>query len=332
MNASILRSSRAVAAAVALTLAATSTPSHAAAPEDESSAKSHFERGVGLFEDGDFASALFEFETAYTGSNNPHLLYNIAVSQYELHRYAAATRSYRRYLDALEDELPPPRVEKVKERLATLELRVGTLIVESRPAGAVVSSGGETLGVTPAELVFDLGEREIRLEKDGFESQTKTVRIVGGERSSVSLELSEALADVPTLSTAPAVAPRPAPAPDEDEGVAPDSYRGLRTGSIVVGAVGGLAGVGAIIAGSLAIGADRDLADELETETTPNGLDDLANRRDTLALTTDVLIGVTAAAAVTAVALGVTYVVKRKRGGDDRTANRARLQGLTLRF
>ena len=336
MNHSALHSA---CAAVIIALALT-TPSRAPAAEGEpaaapdgKAARSHFERGVGLFEDGDFESALFEFETAYAGSENPHLLYNIAVAQYELHRYAAATRSYRRYLDALERDLPAERLAAVQERLTTLELRVGTVIVESTPSGAVVSCENETLGVTPAEFVIDLGERVLVLEKEGYETQSELVRVVGGERTVLTLELAE----VEVAQTAPDPVPPPRdpvsdePTPTEvDTPAAP--RRGLRTASIVVGGVAGLAGVGAVITGVLAVRADRSISDELATQTTTADLDSLGARRDTLALTTDVLIGVGAAAAVTSLALGITYLAKRKRAGDATARRGPHLDGLAVRF
>lgn len=318
--------SRSLCCALLLPLLSVGAPVSArvvAAPSSSASearARSHFTRGVGLFEDGDFESALFEFESAYQLSNNAHLLYNIAVSEYELHRYAASALAYRRYLAELEHELAADRIAQVNERLRTLELRVGTLIVDSTPSGAVVSVGGEVAGVTPVELTVDLGETVVTVSKEGFEAAETTARVAGGERTSVTVDLDE-------LAAPATVAPVPSPAPKQtsqgdpfDDSATSRNDRPLEIGTWVAFGVGLGAGIGAGVAGSLAIGANNDLDDARGRETTRDELNDLGDRRDTLALTTDVLIGVTAAAAITSVALGATLLVRRKRDRERRVA------------
>lgn len=324
MSLPILR--RSLCCVLLLPLLAVGTPVSAHVLEPASSdasaarARSHFSRGVALFEDGDFESALFEFDSAYKLSSNAHLLYNIAVSQYELHRYAASALAYRRYLAELERELSPDRLAQVNERLRTLELRVGTLIVDSTPSGAVVSIGGEVAGVTPVEVTVDLGETLITVAKEGFESSETTARVAGGERTSVRVEL-----DPQAAAETAAAAPVPAPRVNTRSDGAPltdtePNERPLQIGTWVAFGVAVGAGIGAGITGGLAIGANNDLDDARVRETTREELADLGSRRDNLALTTDVLIGVAAAAAVTSVALGATLLVRRKRTRESRVA------------
>ncbi len=323
---SLPSSSRFLCCALLLPMLAVGTPvsAHVVAPTSSDStdarARSHFARGVALFEDGDFESALFEFDSAYELSSNAHLLYNIAVSQYELHRYAASALAYRRYLAELERELAPDRVAQVNERLRTLELRVGTLIVDSTPSGAVVSIAGEVAGVTPVEITVDLGETAITLDKEGFESTETTARVAGGERTSVNVEL-DPVADEP-VAASPVPSPRVAATPANDGLSDTDdrSDRRLEVGTWVAFGVGVAAGIGAGVTGSLAIGANNDLDNARARETTREELNDLGDKRDTLALTTDVFIGVAAAAAITSVALGATLLVRRKRNRDSRVA------------
>lgn len=324
MSLPILR--RSLCCVLLLPLLAVGTPVSAHVVEPTASdataarARSHFSRGVALFEDGDFESALFEFDSAYELSSNAHLLYNIAVSRYELHRYAASALAYRRYLAELEAELSPDRLAQVNERLRTLELRVGTLIVDSTPSGAVVSIGGEVAGVTPAEVTVDLGETLILVTKDGFEAAETTARVAGGERTSVRVELDPQPAVEPA-----AAAPAPSPRVNTSSGGAPltdtqPNERPLKIGTWVAFGIAVGAGIGAGVTGGLAIGADNDLDDARSRETTREELADLGGQRDNLALTTDVLIGVAAAAAVTSVALGATLLVRRKRTRESRVA------------
>ncbi len=305
-----------------LLVVGTPVSGHVVAPvsseSDSGRARSHFARGVALFEDGDFESALFEFDSAYQLTNNAHLLYNIAVSHYELHRYAASALAYRRYLAELERELDAERLSQVNARLRTLELRVGTLIVESTPPGAVVSIGDDVLGVTPMEVTVDLGETVITLAKDGFNVSQTTARVAGGERTSLRIAL-----DAKAPEAAPLPSPQVTPPPGDE--VPADAGTDRNDRPLVIGtwvafgvAVG--AGIGAGITGGLAIGANNDLDDARLRETTRDELNDLGSRRDNLALSADVLIGVATAAAITSVALGATLLVRRKRDRESRVA------------
>ena len=289
-------------------------------------AKDHFRRGVDLFTDGDFDSALFEFETAHGASGNAHLLYNIAVCHYELHEYAEATVAYRKYLAELDDTLDDERRLHVRERLEKLDLRVGTVIVESSPSGAVVSADGEVLGVTPLETTLDLGERELVVSREGYMVATEQVRVVGGGRTAITVELRVAAAPlVPDQTT------RVSGSRTVDElATAPNT--GLRTGSFVALGVAGAAGVVAAVTGGLAVGADRDLQSERESVTTRGSLDDNASRRDNLALTTDILFGVAGIAAVTSIALGAAYLVRRSKSSGRSARVEFEPGGFRMRF
>ncbi len=276
-------------------------------------ARGHFSRGVSLFEDGDFDSALFEFESAYELTDNAHLLYNIAVSQYERHQYAASALAYRRYLAELEPELAPERIAAVKERLRTLELRIGTLIVESDPPGAAVSIAGETVGVTPAELTVDLGETLVTVSKAGYSTSEVKARVAGGERTNVQVALEEADVEEAPSPPPPAFTAAAVQPVQPDQAPRRDAERPLEIGTWVAVGVTVAAAVGAVVTGSLAIGANDDLADATARETTQQELNDLGSRRDSLALGTDIFIGVAAAAAVTSIAVGTTLIIRRKR-------------------
>src|SRR5262245_32963507 len=75
-------------------------PSSAEAPPSaEAQAAERFRRGIQLFDDGDFAPALVEFERAYELSPNYRVLENIGIVNIRLGHYANAARTLRRYLD-----------------------------------------------------------------------------------------------------------------------------------------------------------------------------------------------------------------------------------------
>jgi hypothetical protein len=66
----------------------------------------------------------------------------------------------------------------------------GSLSVESRPAGARVFVDGRLMGTTPVRLPdVGAGEHAIRLERDGYQRWTSSVRVVANERNRVTASL-----------------------------------------------------------------------------------------------------------------------------------------------
>lgn len=285
----------------------------------------HFERGVSAFSDGDFAGALYEFELAHEASGNFRILYNIGVCDLELHRYAKARTAFEQYLIDGGDQISPGRKAKVRERLATIETRVGNARITSTPDGANVVIEGEVVGVTPLDLTLDIGPTQLELTLDGYQTESTRVRVIGGETAQLDVELTPLEAIV--VTEGPKLTP-------EQEAMLARANK-LRLGSLVSLGITGVMGIGAIVTGSLALQAEGDLDSELEQLSTPSDLDDIHQRKQALAVTTDVLIGVTAAAFVVAGSLGIAHLrLKRKVRSSSTSAATLRLHpgGLTVRF
>ncbi len=69
---------------------------------------------------------------------------------------------------------------------------VGSLMVDSRPAGARVFVDGKMVGTTPMLLdAVAAGDHTVRLELDGFSPWTAASRVAGGERTRVSGSLEQ---------------------------------------------------------------------------------------------------------------------------------------------
>ena len=66
----------------------------------------------------------------------------------------------------------------------------GSLSVESRPAGAKVFIDGKLSGTTPLVLPqIGAGEHAVRLEHDGYQRWSSSVRVMSGERNRVTASL-----------------------------------------------------------------------------------------------------------------------------------------------
>ncbi|MBI3932684.1 MAG: TonB family protein [Acidobacteria bacterium] len=94
-------------------------------------------------------------------------------------------------------ETPPPTQPVVTQPvaaspIATPEPVLGTLRVESQPAGATVTINGEFRGVTPLDLTdLPAGSYDVKAELKGYQTQSETVQISAeSPRGQVSLSLS----------------------------------------------------------------------------------------------------------------------------------------------
>jgi hypothetical protein len=161
-------------------------------------AKDHFETGVRLAGRRDWKGARSSFQAAYDASNNPRVLFNIAVCERELGRYAAAVEAFRRQLAEGKGKLPKEEEAEVTAAIASLEKLVASLTVEVNEPGADVYVEGEKVGTSPlkAPLAVSVGEWRVRATKAGYADAVESVRLASGAAGRVALKL------VPNVKTA----------------------------------------------------------------------------------------------------------------------------------
>ncbi len=142
------------------------------------------------------------------------------------------------------------------------------------------------------------------------------VDVVGADSSEVSLELAPLVGPAtggPADSPAP---PPPVPPPPKKE--APTGPRWAWVGLAGTGALG----VATIILGVRALNAQSDFEELLTERTTAAELEDARGVTETFAIATDVVAGVTIAAAAVTVVL---FVVEMSSSGPEPTAARVRI-------
>ncbi len=267
--------------------------------------KSHFDRGVALFHEGDFRSALVEFRRSYELSHNFKVLYNLGQTELELQGYAAARSSFQRYLTEGGAAIEAERRAAVEEDIKRLAVRVARIEIKTSVADAEVLVDDEVVGRTPLKepLLVSIGRRKITLQKGGVVSAARFVELAGGDLAPVELELAEGrpAAVAPPAALAPVAVPPPAaPAP------APASPP--RTGMWVSLGVTGALTVGAVVTGVLALGAHSTAESELGMVggVTASQISAAHTKTANLALVTDILGGTAIAMAAVTIALGVT--------------------------
>jgi hypothetical protein len=90
------------------------------AAQDDAEARRHFETGTSYFTEGNYESALREFDESYRLSGRPGLLYNIALCHERLGNLGEAAEHLERFLSLVEDVDGRDALER---RLANLRER-----------------------------------------------------------------------------------------------------------------------------------------------------------------------------------------------------------------
>ncbi|WP_437614822.1 PEGA domain-containing protein [Sorangium sp. So ce834] len=169
-------------------------------------AKAEYEAARILFGDGDFRNAIIKFERAYELSRDPRLLWNIALCQKNLQRYARLLGTVEKLL---QDAGPQLSEQDRKDAAALIEATkayVSRLELRASEAGATVFVDGEEVGQTPlrAPVLLDVGTRKIRVTKKGFEAFEVAQQVPGGGVVTVAATLEKEVHEGRLIVAAPA--------------------------------------------------------------------------------------------------------------------------------
>jgi len=166
-------------------------PASAASSAAGEEASNHFKRGLQLFDEADYTLALVEFERAYELAPNYRALYNIALVDMQLGRYADAARTLEQYMHDGGSAIAASRRAEVQKTLEELKFRTATIEISVNVPNAEVMLDGKP--IDPARLrgptVIDAGEHTLRATAQGYSASDRTVTLAGGDRAAVRLEL-----------------------------------------------------------------------------------------------------------------------------------------------
>lgn len=159
------------------------------AEDDTARARGHYERGVSLYDEGQFDGALAEFEAAYALSHRASLLFNIGQIHARLGHAVEATESLERYLTEVPD-VSPDRRAAVESELATQRGRIARVTVQT-VEGARVSIDDVDRGTAPldAPILVGAGEHLLLVVAEGHEASRTRFRIAGGEARTIEAQL-----------------------------------------------------------------------------------------------------------------------------------------------
>ncbi len=152
----------------------------------------HFQQGVALYEEGNFAGALAEFQAAYNTAPAPTILYNIGLTYRALYRYPDAIEALQRYLveGASDGQLTPQRRAQLQRFIEEMKSLLAPITLVVTPAAAKVNIDGRETSVPENGLVqLAAGSHAFDVAADGHEAQHREVQVVAGEAATVEFHL-----------------------------------------------------------------------------------------------------------------------------------------------
>jgi len=179
---------RILAAAVAAAVALTAAP--AAHADDAKAAAEHFARAEQAEKQGDWRTAIAEYEQSYAAKPHPFTLFNIAADWERLGDLERAIANFERYLDEAGDADPADR-QRTEARVARLRAELerrrpatppapGVLTVSSPVEGAEVRIDGKLVGQTPFAAAVPAGEHQVVISAPGRRSVERSVVVPSG--------------------------------------------------------------------------------------------------------------------------------------------------------
>lgn len=260
---------------------------------DDRAAEAHFQRGITLFDSGDYAGAADAFRAAYATAPDFRVLYNIGQATQRAQHPAAARAAFQRYLAEGESRVPADRRQRVEAALVELDGLVGRLRINVDAPGARVLLDGEAVGTAPLgePVLCDPGRRTVRAEKDGASTETAVdvVSAGSGGDTVVTLKL---------RATQAAALPPPPPA---------EPRRSSYLGPALLGA-GGVVTVTAVILDVVVVRSELEEFDELRGRDDPAAGEARSRART---FQTTALISYVVGAALVGVGAAITFWPKR---------------------
>ena len=174
-------------------LVAAALPIAARADNTGREAARHFQRGVELYNDGDFRGALVEFKRAYKLLPRAGVLYDIGETEFQLQEYAAALSTMRRFLA----ETGPTAAHRaeVEATVETLSGRVGRVALAVDVAHCDVTVDDQPIGTTPLPepILVSIGSRKLAVACADRPLATRRVEIAAGELLRVDVPIGPSL-------------------------------------------------------------------------------------------------------------------------------------------
>ncbi len=254
---------------------------------NKAKAAEYFAKGERLFDSGDYARAAGAFLLAYDLAPHPMVLANIAMSYDKAGSVVKAIEFYEKYVTSLKKK---KERKKIKARLKELSSMVGELSVECPSASCRIEIDTIDRGEAPVLIAVEIGLHRV----EAFDGKNKIAavdaRVVAGEVSRVELFQREIISEEKEEeSVEEPIEETPGEPVPEEEGVTLGAGFWISAGATVA------AGAVAVVFGVKAVKAKEDF------DATGGTDEDLMDQGERDQLITNVMIGITSAAAACAI-------------------------------
>lgn len=154
-------------------------------------ARTQFDLGVRLAERGQWSGARTAFNAAYEASKNPRVLFNVAIAERQMQRFAAAIDLFNRELTEGKGVLSPEEEKDIRAIIAGLESLIGSVVIEVSEPGADVYVDSDRVGQSPlpSALRFPIGKHNVRVSKSGFSDAIDAVEVKPRESAKLTMKL-----------------------------------------------------------------------------------------------------------------------------------------------
>jgi len=199
-------------------------------------ARAHFQRGQTAYQQGDYETAIREWDAAYEADPRPRIQFNLSQAYERLGRLQDAAAALDRYLETA--EATDENQADARARRSALRERVGRtgVRITGAPDGATILVDGQDWGRAPRPDAIGLepGTHRIVIRLEGYRDFNATVVVPAGDTVDVAAE----------LEAAPIDEGRPA-TQDSGGSVWPYLFLGGAGALFVVGSLFGLGALGA---------------------------------------------------------------------------------------
>jgi len=154
-------------------------------------ARRHYERALGLVDDGGYAEAVVEFRRAYELAPHHTVLYNLGLAYVALGKPVDAIDTLNRYLAEAGAAISPERRGQVEEEIRRQSTRVATLTLDANVAGAAIQVDGVVVGKShlAAPIRVGIGIHRVTAELAGHQRAEQSITVAGEEQKVVNLVL-----------------------------------------------------------------------------------------------------------------------------------------------
>jgi hypothetical protein len=150
------------------------------------SARGDYDAARMLFGVSDYAGALIKFTNAYKTSQDPRLLYELAVCENKMHHYAQSLGYMQRYVKDSASLLSAQDQADAAQAIAAMQPLTSNIHVGANEAGADVYVDERLIGQSPLPpFLIDIGVHTVRVHKPEFQDFSVELTVTGGALISV---------------------------------------------------------------------------------------------------------------------------------------------------